>query len=312
MTQKRKQKKRGQQSNIGWFLPLLGVLLVLGGAFVFFYPALSNFLAEINQATIILEHEESISNSEDDRLEAEWEKAVEYNRTLTGDEVHDPFVPGSGYVIPDNYHEVLNLEGDGVMGYIEIPKISVKIPIYHGTEEDILQEGIGHLEQTALPIGGLGNHPVLTGHRGLASAELFTRLDEMVLGDQFYIYVLGKVLAYEVDQILTVLPTELEALGGYRDEDKVTLVTCTPYGINTHRLLVRGTRVEYQKNEDDGGGVSTAVIENTGIDQNARRTGIISGLIILAVMIPVSILWILLLGKKRRKRKRGRKKAKKK
>ena len=152
-------------------------------------------------------------------------------------------------MLPDNYEEVLNLNGDGVMGYLEIPRIDVELPIYHGTSEEVLEKGAGHLEATALPIGGKNRHPVISAHRGLPSAELFTRLDEMEIGDWFYLSVLDETLAYEVDKITVIEPEELEFLTPEENRDLLTLLTCTPYGVNTHRLLVRGTRVPYEETE---------------------------------------------------------------
>lgn len=225
-------------------LPLiLALVLVLLGAGIFFYPAISNFIADQSHRQIITSHANMISSLDEETLAEEWEKAEEYNENLMGDPVHDPFVPGSGYAIPKNYEQVLAL--DDVMCTLEIPKIDLSLPVYHGTSEEVLAKGVGHMEVTALPIGGLNRHTVLTGHRGLPSAELFTRLDELEIGDYFYIHVLDEVHAYQVDQITTVEPDELENLVAEPDKDLVTLVTCTPYAVNTHRLLVRGTRVEY-------------------------------------------------------------------
>lgn len=224
------------------------VALFFGGAAVFCYPAVSNYLNQKNQAQVVQNYEQAVAGQDEDFLAEEWAKAEEYNENLAGDPVHDPFVPGSGYALPDNYMDVLNL--DGVMGRITIPKIDVDLPIYHGTDAETLEKGVGHIEATSLPIGGEYRHAVLTGHRGLPSAELFTRLDELEQGDRFYIHVLDATLAYRVDQILTVEPQELENLVAEPGQDYVTLVTCTPYGINTHRLLVRGTRVPYVPEEE--------------------------------------------------------------
>ena len=148
-------------------------------------------------------------------------------------------------VTPENYWDLLNLNAAGMMAYITIPCLDTTIPIYHGTEEAVLQVGVGHLQNTSLPVGGESTHAALSGHRGLPTASLFTDLDQMQMGDQFYIKVLDRTLAYEVDQILTVLPTEMDALAIEPGQDYVTLITCTPYGINSHRLLVRGHRVPY-------------------------------------------------------------------
>lgn len=238
---KREQKKK----KLNLLLLLAPVLLFAAGAGIFLYPAISNYLAERQQSDVIHTYQAKVDEMEQEKLDEAWQEAVEYNENLAGDPVHDPFVMGSGYVLPDNYEDVLNINGDGVMGYVEIPKIDVYLPIYHGTSEEVLEEGAGHLEMTALPIGGENRHPVISAHRGLPSAELFTRLDEMETGDEFYIHVLDETLAYEVDQIEVILPEELSLLQPEEDRDLLTLLTCTPYAVNTHRLLVRGTRVPY-------------------------------------------------------------------
>ncbi len=205
-------------------------------------------------------------------------------------------------MLPDNYEEVLNISGDGVMGYVEIPKINVYLPIYHGTGEDVLEKGAGHLEMTALPIGGENRHPVISAHRGLPSAELFTRLDEMETGDQFYIHVLDRTLAYEVDQIEVIEPEELSLLQPEEDKDLVTLLTCTPYAVNTHRLLVRGIRIPYTEDLEDGGETV----------QDAGSTWLTEYLA--AILTGIVLLCLILAGAaghrrrvKRRRRRRGRK-----
>lgn len=237
----RKQNKRKP-----WFF-LASLLIFAAGAGIFLYPAVSNLLAERQQKNVITTYEAGIGSEDQAALNRAWEEARIYNENLAGDPVHDPFVAGSGYVIPDNYMEILNLEGDGVMGHIEIPKIRVDLPIYHGSSEKVLEKGVGHLDMTSLPIGGNGTHAVLSAHRGLPSAELFTRLDEMELGDVFYIHVLRDTLAYEVDEIQVILPEELTSIVLEEDRDLVTLMTCTPYAVNTHRLLVRGSRIPYEE-----------------------------------------------------------------
>ncbi len=242
----RKTEKERRRNPWIFLAPLL---VFAAGAGIFLYPAVSNFLAEKAQTNVIRSYQAAVDESNRQKLEEEWQKAEEYNENLAGDPVHDPFVMGSGYVLPDNYEEVLNLNGDGVMGYLEIPKIDVELPIYHGTSEEVLEKGAGHLEATALPIGGKNRHPVISAHRGLPSAELFTRLDEMEIGDWFYLSVLDETLAYEVDKITVIEPEELEFLTPEENRDLLTLLTCTPYGVNTHRLLVRGTRVPYEETE---------------------------------------------------------------
>lgn len=242
MSEKKQNRKKNKTS---FAVCILSALLVIAGLCVFCYPVVSNMLEERNHTEAVNRYDEDMMSKTKAEISAEKQKAEEYNENLAGDPVHDPFVPGSGYALPDNYTEVLNTGGDGVMGYIEIPKISVKLPIYHGTSEQTLQKGVGHIESTALPIGGEGNHPVLTGHTGLPTAELFTNLVTLSVGDEFYIHVLDETLAYRVCEINVVEPSELEKLQAEDGKDLVTLVTCTPYGVNSHRLLVKGERTEY-------------------------------------------------------------------
>lgn len=263
-------------------LLLLAPLLIFAvGAGIFLYPAISNFLAERGQQDTIRTYHAKVQTMNQEEIDAAWEEAQIYNENLAGDPVHDPFVMGSGYVLPDNYEDVLNIEGDGVMGEIEIPKIDVDLPIYHGTSEEVLEKGAGHLEMTALPIGGKNRHPVISAHRGLPSAELFTRLDEMEIRDEFYIHVLDETLAYEVDQIEVIEPEELSLLQPEEDKDLVTLLTCTPYAVNTHRLLVRGTRVPYEETTPEDT-VTTVEHENTWL--NDYLYAILAGLSILALI----------------------------
>lgn len=259
--------------------------LFVGGAAVFCYPAISNYLNQKNQSRVVQTYEETVAAQDDALLAEEWAKAEEYNENLAGDPVHDPFVPGSGYALPDNYLDVLNI--DGVMGRITIPKIGVDLPVYHGTEAETLEKGVGHMESTSLPIGGEYRHAVLTGHRGLPSAELFTRLDELEPGDQFYLHVLDATLAYQVDQILTVEPQELETLVAEPGQDYVTLVTCTPYGVNTHRLLVRGTRVPYVPEAEQSAQTSTVHLLGGETTTRYFLIGILFGIGLLYLFIAV-------------------------
>ena len=226
---------------------------MLIGIAIYAYPAVSQYLAKKNQSEVIENYDESIEDLSNEEINEELEKATIYNENLSGDPVHDPFIQGSGYAIPDNYWDVLNLSGDGIMGYIKIPKISVYLPIYHGTDEEILEKGVGHIEQSSLPVGGESTHSVLSAHTGLPSAELFTNLIDLEVGDCFYIYVLDETLKYEVSRINIVLPDDVSTLTIEDGEDLVTLVTCTPYGVNTHRLLVTGTRVEFEAEEETSG-----------------------------------------------------------
>ena len=273
---------------------IIAIVLLLIGIAVCFYPSISNYIAKKNQTEVIQDYIENITSKDD--FSQEWEKAKTYNENLAGNPVHDPFVAGSGYAIPTNYSEVLDI--NGIMGYIEIPKISVNLPIYHGTSEEVLSKGVGHIEATSVPIGGKGTHCVLTGHTGLPSAELFTRLDELKIGDYFYINVLDEVLTYKVNQILTVLPTELDSLQLEEDKDLVTLITCTPYGINTHRLLVRAERTDYIPPDK--------VIEN--LQQSKEKKDLINytfiGIVIGIGLLAIILIIIFIMTRKKHKGKR--------
>ncbi len=294
------QRKRSNHSNksSSRFVIVLAALLFFIGAAVFLYPTVSNWLAVIHQSGVIQEYEQEVAGENEDFYESEWKKAQEYNENLAGDPVRDPFVPGTGYALPENYLECLNI--NGVMGYLEIPKISVRLPIYHGTSEDVLQKGVGHIESTALPIGGAFTHAVLTGHRGLPSAELFTNLDQLDKGDQFYIYVLNKVLAYEVEEINIVLPDELQELRTVKGRDLVTLITCTPYGVNTHRLLVRGTRIPYIPEEVEEYRQTVGIVSLFGVDVRLQYLGMAVGGLVLIIVITT----VLLLRRRHRKKEK--------
>ena len=222
---------------------LLILLLVLAGIVSLAYPYISFWLAGRSQSYVIQKNEKSWEALTAEQIEAEWERAQAYNDALSPNAIYDPF--GSEHAGMDrDYLSLLNLGEDGVMGSINIPKITVELPIFHGTAAATLENGVGHMEGSALPVGGEGTHAVLTGHTGLNTAKLFTDLTQLTMGDEFYIQVLDQVLAYRVDQILVVEPTDLEAILPVPGKDYVTLVTCTPYGVNSHRLLVRGERMD--------------------------------------------------------------------
>ena len=223
--------------------------MILVGIGLFAYPAASDFLFSRNATTMVNNYDAIVGETDEASLKRAWEEAVDYNHSLEGNPVKDPFLVGSGMAMAENYTQVLDLGGGGVMGYIKIPKIDVMLAIYHGTAEDVLLQGVGHLEGSSLPVGGTGSHCVLTGHSGLANARMFTDLVKVEKDDVFYLHVLDQTLAYKVDQIKVVLPKEISDLARVDGKDYCTLITCTPYGINTHRLLVRGTRIEYVPEE---------------------------------------------------------------
>lgn len=219
------------------------ILILVVGLSLMLYPSFSNWWNEAHQSRAIAAYSQEVSKLDENRYDELWQQAREHNRSLVGRE--------NAYLLDDSqkaeYERLLDVSGMGIMGYIEIPSLKVSLPIYHGTEESVLQVAVGHLEWTSLPVGGESTHCVLSGHRGLPSAKLFTDLDRLVVGDRFRLGVLDQVLTYEVDQILIVEPQDTEALLIEEGKDLCTLVTCTPYGINTHRLLVRGHRVETEK-----------------------------------------------------------------
>ena len=215
------------------------ILIFLVGLSVMLYPSVSDAVNRKHQSRAVASYAEEVEQLSDADYQTYFDAADAYNRQLNT-------TPNAFYK-PDlvsGYAQTLDISGTGIMGYITIPKISVELPIYHGTDEGVLQVAAGHLEGSSLPVGGAGTHAVISAHRGLPSAKLFTNLDELEVGDRFTITVLNRVLTYEVDQISIVLPTEIDQLLPTEGMDYVTLMTCTPYGINTHRLLVRGKRVE--------------------------------------------------------------------
>jgi len=222
------------------FTTFLLVLVLLAGLSLLLYPTVSDYWNSFHQTEAITGYAQQISHLDEDRYAQLLDAAVGYNAALLERRNH--------YLLSEEqklvYDQMLNMADDGIMGYIEIPTIGCMLPIYHGTNEAQLQVAIGHLEWTSLPVGGESSHCVLSGHRGLPRAKLFTDLDELVVGDLFVLRVLDEVLTYEVDQILIVEPDQTEALLIEEGKDLCTLVTCTPYGINTHRILVRGHRVE--------------------------------------------------------------------
>ena len=222
------------------FVTVILIAAFFLGALLLLYPTISDFWNSFHQSRAIASYAEQVADLDENAYDRLWEDARIYNKTL-GDRMNR-------FVMAEEqkkaYAALLNIADNGVMGYIEIPKVRCNLPIYHGTDEAVLQVAIGHVPGSSLPVGGESTHCVLSGHRGLPSAKLFTNLDELETGDVFMLRVLDETLTYEVDQIRTVLPNELGDLAIVEGEDYCTLVTCTPYGINSHRLLVRGHRVE--------------------------------------------------------------------
>ena len=224
---------------------ILIILLFLAGLGIVLYPYVSEYVNAKHASRVVVNYDDSVKEITPEDFSQYFEVAEEYNERLRQNP--NPF---SEDCRTEGYETALNVDGSGMMGYLEIPKISVKLPFYHGTSGAVLNEAVGHLEGSSLPVGGEGTHVVLSAHRGLPSAKLFTDLPELGEGDIFILTVLDRKMTYQVDQILTVLPTELEALEVEDGQDYVTLMTCTPYGINTHRLLVRGHRIENLPEEE--------------------------------------------------------------
>lgn len=230
--------------------------LFLVGFGILSYPTISDQWNSYRQSRLISTYEAAVAEMEPEDYSREWEAAWEFNNTLEKNNLYgDAFGASEGDLKDTEYWKILNAAKDGIMGYLSIPKINIRLGIYHGTGEDVLQTGVGHLDGTKLPIGGESTHSVLAAHRGLPSARLFTDVDQLERGDRFYIHILDEILAYEVDQILPMvdkddMDTLSEALQITEGEDYVTLFTCTPYGVNSHRLLVRGTRVPYEGEEE--------------------------------------------------------------
>ena len=220
------------------------ILIFLVGLSVMLYPTVSDYVNQKNQSRAVASYSEEVENLSDVDYQAYFDAADDYNRRLA--ETPDAFYRPEEV---SGYTDTLDVSGTGIMGYITISKIGVELPVYHGTSDGVLQVAAGHLEGSSLPVGGAGTHAVISAHRGLPSAKLFTNLDELEVGDTFTITVLDRVLTYEVDQISIVLPTETDLLQPVEGKDYVTLMTCTPYGINTHRLLVRGKRIEDAENQ---------------------------------------------------------------
>lgn len=244
---------------------LFGLLFLVGFG-ILIYPTVSNQWNTYRQSQLISNYQSVVQDMTPEDFTQEWERAEAFNATITQNNLYsDVFGESTTDLQSTEYWKILNEAGDGIMGYLSIPKINIKLAIYHGTADDVLQTGVGHLNGTKLPIGGESTHCVVAAHRGLPSAKLFTDIDQLRNGDKFYIHVLDQVLAYEVDQILPMVDKDdhetLEnALKIEEGKDQVTLFTCTPYGVNSHRLLVRGTRVPYNGEEEVTGSVADTML----------------------------------------------------
>ena len=283
--------------NRKFFLPLLIALIFLIGIGTVAYPYVSNLFYEQSKSEVITAYDEAVKNVSQEEVGEELAKAREYNESLlTADVVlTDPFDPSAlDRAGEEPYASLLNVDGDSSMGYVEIPLIDVNLPIYHGTSAEVLETGIGHLESTSLPVGGTGTHAVLTGHTGLAGKKLFTDLTELRIGDIFYIHVLGDILAYQVNQIEIVEPENTGLLLIDRSRDYVTLLTCYPYGINSHRLLVRGERTELSE------ALEQETVQNRQIQSRWEQEYQKAVILCIIVYIPLTFLIIFFLKRRMR------------
>jgi sortase A len=270
----------------------LFILMIIVGLGIILYPIISNQVYQKYYQDVIGNYERTVTKQKNSQNEKLIEEAREYNHSLTSTNIVDAF-QNPNRESSSEYMSILNVNDKGMMGYISIPKIDVRIPIYHGTSSNVLQKGVGHLEGSSFPVGGENTHAILSAHRGLPSSRLFTDLNQLKEGDIFYIYILDQVFAYQVDQILVTEPSETEALKIVDGKDYVTLVTCTPYAINTHRLLVRGERIDYNRD----------VEKQTQIDMSLSTADVILyvGLTIAVVLIIVAVIMLI-----RYKKKKGK------
>lgn len=261
------------------------VILFLLALVMTLYPVISNYVNQKYASEIHTAYQEVIHQTDDAQLQKERELAVAYNNAITpGTATEESYSRESLLAASVEYDSLLNITGEGTMGYVVIPKINVNLPIYHGTGNDSLDRGVGHLLGSSLPVGGENTHAILTGHSGMATQKMFTDLEQLDIGDVFYLQILNETLAYQVIEINTVLPHDTSLLGITHGEDYCTLVTCTPYGVNTHRLLVRGSRIPYEEAEE--------IVEELVADEPAESTweaeyikGIVVGILVVIALI---------------------------
>lgn len=259
-------------------------VLFLAALVMTLYPVISNYVNQKYASKIHTAYQEMIQQADDTQLRKAKELAAAYNNAIIPGAAEESYSRESILAASVEYDSLLNLTGEGTMGYVVIPKIHVNLPIYHGTGNDSLERGVGHLLGSSLPIGGESTHAILTGHSGMATQKMFTDLDQLKTGDVFYLQILNETLAYQVVEINTVLPYDTSLLGIVHGEDYCTLVTCTPYGVNTHRLLVRGSRIPYSEAEE--------IAEESGVDEPTESTweteyikGIVVGILVVIAFI---------------------------
>jgi len=288
----------------------IAILSVAGLVFflslgVTLYPLFANQYSQQHQSQVHTQYRQEVENAEDASIAASREKAQLYNIALVSGhyELDGAFSGDAIQEAAEDYADQLNLLGNGIMGYVEIPKLHVTLPIYHGTADATLELGIGHLLGSSLPVGGESTHCILTGHSGMASQKMFSDLPEMEIGDTFYLDVLDETLAYQVDQIQTVLPYDTTYLGIEAEQDLCTLVTCTPFGVNTHRLLVRGHRIPYLEEEKAEAVLTYQERSASTWEQQYRRGILLGAMLVLGVTAVVFLIKTIV---KKRRRQNGK------
>lgn len=276
---------------------LLIVLIFVAGIGIMSYPLVSSAINNYVSRSSVKEYTDKVAQMPSEKTQKMFKEATKYNNSLSNNMIiTDPFDEKAFQKIGENYEKTLNIDGNGLIGYIDVPKINVYLPIYHGTSEEILSKGAGHLQNTSLPVGGKSTHSVISAHSGYPGETFFDYLTDMKVGDEFYVHILDRTLKYEVDQIEVVLPSEINSLRIVDGEDLVTLLTCTPYGVNTHRLLVRGKHIAYDDTKYVETGVSLAKFDNGYIFflgykiPYAVAGGIVVGFVALVVFIVIFLL----------------------
>lgn len=283
---------------------IIGAVLLVAGLAVFFYPSLGNIISYFQQISVVAEYEQQVAKLTNKEVRLQKELAAEYNKTLGQVTLQDPFEnasdptdatePTEKKQTVDEYYQMLSINNESMMGFLKIPQITLTCPIYHDATEAQLQKGIGHLKGTSLPVGGKGTHCVLTGHTGVPGNMLFTDLDKLKIGDKFYLHILDEVLAYKIDQIKVVEPNDTTDLQIDRQKDYTTLITCTPYGINSHRLLVRGVRSEYIPGEDNYESGTITTTDENGNVITKRVDGGSDEVNIFGLLVPLWVLWLMI------------------
>lgn len=289
-----------KKGKINKIINFILAVIFLAGLSLLLYPTVSEYWNSFQQSRAIVNYNDQVAGLTDEQYQELWKMAEEYNKSLVG--------KSNVYMVTEEqreeYERLLDVAENGIMAYVEIPKMKCSLPIYHGTSEAVLQVAIGHLEWTSLPIGGENTHTVLSGHRGLPSAKLFTDLDKMEIGDTFNIRVLNEVLTYEVDQILVVEPQDTKDLHIVEGQDYCTLFTCTPYAVNTHRLLVRGHRIETEDVEK----VEDAAIEKVDSELEEQRQleeNLRTALTVVAALTVVMIVLLIAIKISKERKRRG-------